>query len=245
MNKSDYILQPITRGIKRTVVIGISGTGKSTLGRWMAERTKLPIYHMDSLQFGEDWKKTEPREIEKSLERISQTDRWIVEGWIDTYSKSIFDRADLILYLDYPGWLAMWGGLKRWWMYRGTQRPEMPAGCEEFLNPSYLKIMLHREERPHIENLLQLFKHKNVVRCSSRKEVYSYARQLEIEPVTSEFTADKGEEIQNRTIPEDQAPPVSLATEIRRKCYRQSYASALAPSCSPIPSWSRNTYKLK
>lgn len=53
--------------------------------------------------------------IQLLLEKIADTDGWIVEGWVDQYSKTILERADLILYLDYPGWLALWGGLQRWW----------------------------------------------------------------------------------------------------------------------------------
>jgi adenylate kinase family enzyme len=154
----------------KIAVIGISGTGKSTISRKIADSTKLPLYHMDTIIWKENWVEADSSSIEKSLETISKTNAWVIEGWIDHYSKGFLESADTIIYLDYPGWLAMWGGLMRWWRYRGKIRPELPRGCHDSLNFKYLKVMFQRKERPHIEILLADWKLVNVVRCRSRQE---------------------------------------------------------------------------
>ena len=168
----------MTPGSTKIVVIGISGTGKSRISREIAKMTALPVHHMDGFIWGENWKESDPKAIEQALLEIARTDGWIVEGWIDSYSKNILEQADLVIYLDYTGWMAMWGGMQRWWTHRGEKRPEMPKGCNESLDLAYLKIMLLRKERPQIEKVLGEFRPKNVIRCSSRRQASKRLSQL-------------------------------------------------------------------
>lgn len=156
---------------KNIVLIGISGTGKSTLSQRLALLTGLTLHHMDSIIWSENWVESTEEEIISSLDKIANSNGWIVEGWIDQYSKTILERANLILYLDYPGWLAMWGGIQRWWSYRGKKRPEMPNGCNESLDLKFLQTMFYRKERPHIEKILTQFNVRNVYRIMSRNEL--------------------------------------------------------------------------
>jgi len=160
----------ITLTDRRIIIVGISGTGKSTISRKLAALTGLSLYHMDSIIWSENWAETDHQSIRKTLEEISDTDGWIIEGWIDQYSETILERADLLIYLDFPGWLAMWGGLQRWLVDRGDRRAELPRGCRERLDLGYLRTMFSRLERPHIEAILAEFKPKNILRVMSRHE---------------------------------------------------------------------------
>ena len=157
------------RGIRRIVIVGISGTGKSRLGVTLAEKTGLTLHQMDSLIWGPDWMETPADHIRAALARISTQDNWIVEGWIDHYSQDILRRSDAILYLDYPGWLAAYGALRRWFTYRGRTRPEMPAGCTETLDAGFLRTLLLRKERPHIERMLHDIPQTTIIRVRSRQ----------------------------------------------------------------------------
>ena len=144
----------------------------------ISDISKLPLYHMDSLIWGENWKELGTPEIEQALAKIVSTNSWIVEGWIDSYSKDLLSEADLVLYLDFPGWLAALGGLRRWWKFRGKPRPEMAKGCVEAFGMKYLQVMLQRSERPHIEKLLREFKPRNVIRYKSRAQAERSIRGL-------------------------------------------------------------------
>lgn len=155
---------------KKILVMGISGTGKSTLSRELAATTGLPLVHMDSLIWRESWQEAPEQDVQQALEDIAATERWVVEGWIDHYSHPLLAQADLVVYLDFPGWRAAWGGVQRWWRYQGKCRPELPEGCVESLDLRYLKTMLLRHERPHIEAILAQVKPKTVVRVRSREE---------------------------------------------------------------------------
>lgn len=154
----------------KILVIGISGTGKSTLSRKISHELALPLYHMDSVIWEENWKESKAEKVEDNLKKIVEMSSWVVEGWIDYYSKDLFKSASTVIYLDYPGWLAMLGGVQRWWRHRGSNRPEMPKGCNEVLNFQFLRTMLLRHERPHIEKTLLDFKPKNIIRFRSRQQ---------------------------------------------------------------------------
>lgn len=162
---------------KRIVIVGISGTGKSTLGRKLAGRLDLPLHHMDSLIWKPNWQEASEEEIGKALDAIAETDSWIVEGWIDTYSQPLLDRATQILYLDFPGWQAALGGLKRARTYRSTRRPEMPEGCTEDFDPKFLKVMLLRQERPHIKRILATADQTIIKRLTSRRAVEKFLQR--------------------------------------------------------------------
>jgi adenylate kinase family enzyme len=156
--------------LTKIVLVGISGTGKTTLSQELAFRTGLPLYPMDSLIWRENWEESLEPEIQQSLERIAETDCWIVEGWIDHYSQLLLEQSELVVYLDFPGWCAVLGGLQRWWRYRGKRRPELPDGCNESLDLSFLTTMWLRSERPHIESILASYPPERLVRVRSRSE---------------------------------------------------------------------------
>lgn len=164
----------MTYEIKRIVIIGISGTGKSSLGYRLTEKIKVPLYHMDSLIWGPNWTEQTEHQISFALSKIALTRSWIIEGWIDDYSVPILNQSDVVLYLDYPGWLAAWGGLQRWWKYRGAKRPEMPKDCIERFNLAFLYKILFRKERAHIENILSKVPGIRVIRIKSRPEMKNY-----------------------------------------------------------------------
>lgn len=159
---------------KRIVIIGISGTGKSFAGIEMARRLNLPLHHMDSIIWSKNWVETPHNVVQDKMNAIVAQDSWIIEGWIDSYSKTALDRADKVIYLDYAGWRAAWGGLQRSWAYTGKKRPEMPEGCVTRLDLGFVFRMLLRRERPHIEGALKDIAAQKVVRLSSRAQLAAY-----------------------------------------------------------------------
>jgi adenylate kinase family enzyme len=159
-----------TAGIERIAIVGISGTGKSAIGVRLAEKTGLKLHHMDAIIWSPGWVETPEESIRVTLAGIAASDHWIVEGWVDSYSKDILHRSGIVLYLDYPGWLAALGGVQRWWKQKGKKRPELPEGCIDGFDPDYLRTMLGRRERPHIEAILAEVPDLKIVRVRSRRE---------------------------------------------------------------------------
>ncbi|WP_206064485.1 hypothetical protein [Neptunomonas sp. XY-337] len=45
--------------MKKVMVVGSGGSGKSTLSVWLADELRLPVYHLDRLYWKPNWVKTE------------------------------------------------------------------------------------------------------------------------------------------------------------------------------------------
>ena len=95
----------------KILIIGISGTGKTTLGRKLSELLEIPLVHYDEFVWGENWTEIETKTVEKKLEEATKKDKWIIEGYIQPAGKIRLEQADMVIYLDYLGSRAALGGL--------------------------------------------------------------------------------------------------------------------------------------
>lgn len=162
---------------KRIAIIGISGTGKSTLAVKLSKLLNIPVIHVDQHIWKENWNEVDEDEAVTSLGKVLENEKWIAEGWITPCTELRLKRADIILYLDYSGIRAAIGGLKRWWMYRGKKRPEMPDGCSEktSIDWHYLWVMIGRYERNEIEKYLHSYTNSNkLVRLYSPRKTNQF-----------------------------------------------------------------------
>jgi adenylate kinase family enzyme len=86
----------------RIVVIGTSGTGKSTLARRLGRLLDLPVVEMDSLYHLPDSQSRPDDEFRVMSLEATAGDRWIVDG---NYSQSrdvVWPKAEMVIWLDYP-----------------------------------------------------------------------------------------------------------------------------------------------
>jgi adenylate kinase family enzyme len=152
--KASVFCYRLVMEIKRVSVIGISASGKSTFARELAQQIGLPLFHMDQLFWKNDWQEVPESEYLKEHQKLIDQDRWIIEGYIDTKMADRLRRSDLIIFLDYPGWLCTWRVLKRYLMHRNESRPELPTEAKEKLDFVTLWKIFRRKERiPLIDSL--------------------------------------------------------------------------------------------
>lgn len=162
---------------KRISVLGISGSGKSTFSRVLSEKTMLPAYHMDSLFWGPDWQERPESYWVKKEAEIYNKAEWILEGYIDANHCERLKHSDLVIYLDISGWACALNGLKRWWQYKGSSRPEI-QGCKEKLDPKFLWTMLMRKERPDIESALSEVNVRKLLRLKTVRTVKNFLKEI-------------------------------------------------------------------
>lgn len=124
--------------MKRVLVTGNAGSGKSTLGKSLATSLDLPYFGMDQIVWKENWQKTpEEEERQKVAELIAQ-EVWLVDG----VSHEVMAAADTIVFLDMPRRVCFWRAAKRNSRYLFTSRPGLPANCPEVLIiPRLVKII--------------------------------------------------------------------------------------------------------
>ena len=115
--------------MQRILIVGPCGAGKSTLAAQLGPILGLPVFHMDQLNWQPGWVESSKDEIREKLAAITATESWIIDG---TYGGTLaprLERADTVLYLDYPIRLCIARLLKRIWTWRGKARPDMTEDC--------------------------------------------------------------------------------------------------------------------
>ena len=66
--------------MKKILVIGCPGSGKSTFARRLRDRTGLPLYPLDLLWHRPDKTTVSEAEFDAALAEILRKDRWIIDG---------------------------------------------------------------------------------------------------------------------------------------------------------------------
>lgn len=162
--------------MKRILVVGISGSGKTRFANLLSNKLNLPVVNLDSIFWKENWVEEDESVVIQKIKAVLDTEVWIIEGYIEPLSRERVKAADVVIYLDYTGLQAARGGMKRMIKHSRTARPEMPDGNIDRPSYTFLKTLLMREERPEIESAIK--GSSKVVRLKSRKATKRYLTSL-------------------------------------------------------------------
>ena len=134
--------------MQRVLIIGPCGSGKSTLARELAPRLGLPLVHMDQLGWQEGWVETERAELVARLADAVAQEKWLIEGNYGGTMVQRLERADTVIYLDFPIRLCLWRLLRRIATHRGRSRPDMPEGCPERFDAAFFWYVMNWNSGP-------------------------------------------------------------------------------------------------
>ena len=128
--------------MQRILILGCCGAGKSTLARILSEESNLPIIHLDQHYWQPNWVEPSKEEWTAKVKHLITQDRWIMDGNYGGTLDMRIKRADTIIYLDASTFKCLYRVIKRILKYRGSVRPDMPAGCPERFDLSFLHYVL-------------------------------------------------------------------------------------------------------
>lgn len=169
--------------MKRVLIIGNTGSGKTTFAKALAEKSGLPLVHLDRLFWTGNWETVSRDEFDKALQKELEKSEWIIDG---NFSRTLPHRlkyCDTVFYFDLPAVSCLWGLTKRVFQNYGKTREDMGGNCPERFDKN--KIPLYRGalsfNRRNKEKYLALFskeREKNIVVFKSRREVKAYIKSL-------------------------------------------------------------------
>ncbi len=167
--------------MKRVMVIGAPGTGKSTFAVKLAQKTGLPLVHLD-LYYHEKSKNyyEDKAAWTERVKRFAVQPEWIIDGNHGRTMRERMERADTIIYFDLPRRLAMYGVLKRRVQARRTKRADMPDDWEEKAGGEFLRKVwnFRKNYRPATLKLLAENADKQIVTFKTRKQAEKYLREV-------------------------------------------------------------------
>lgn len=124
--------------MQRILILGSGGAGKSTLARKIAQRTQLPIIHLDQYYWKPHWVESNKEEWTETVKELIQQKQWVMDGNYGGTLELRIPRADTIIFLDTSRWTCLYRIFKRWLQYRNTSRPDITENCPEQLDWEFL-----------------------------------------------------------------------------------------------------------
>jgi energy-coupling factor transporter ATP-binding protein EcfA2 len=95
-------------GCERILVLGRTGSGKTTLARELAAALGMPHVELDSLYFGPDFSTAPLSVLRERTSAAIAGDRWVTDGNKRAVRDLVWPRADTIVWLDYPVYVSLW-----------------------------------------------------------------------------------------------------------------------------------------
>ena len=167
--------------MKRVIVIGSGGAGKSTLARALGQRLELPVVHLDAHFWQAGWKERNRADWLEWQRNALLEPCWIVDGNYGGTLDVRLEAADTVIFLDLPPIICVARALGRALRYWGRTRPDMAAGCPEKLDLNFLRWIWNypRNNRPVIlGKLARLEKEQRVVRLQSASAVRRFLTEI-------------------------------------------------------------------
>ena len=164
--------------MKKVIVIGCPGSGKSTFSKALNKITKIPLYHLDMLFWNEDKTTVEKSVFLHRLLKITENSDWIIDGNYSSTMELRMETCDTVVFLDYPLDVCLSGIRER----KGKPRSDMPwieDGEEDAEFVDFIKNY-NTQSRPKVIELLKKYSHKDIYIFSNRIQAEEFLKNMTI-----------------------------------------------------------------
>jgi hypothetical protein len=166
---------------RRVVVVGTTGSGKTTFARDLARSLGVPCVELDALFWRPRWTKAPPQEFRASVDAATSGPGWVADGNYGPVRDLVWGRADTLVWLDYRLPLILWRLVRR--TARRLARDEaMWAGNRETLERAvdpgvsivFWSLRSHGKHRRRYPALLRRHPGLRVVRLRSPRQTEAW-----------------------------------------------------------------------
>ena len=162
--------------MKKIIVIGCPGSGKSTFSRALHKITNIPLIHLDMLYWNADKTTMEKSVFLERLSDILQKESFIIDGNYASTMELRMKACDTVIFLDYSPDVCLDGIRLR----KGKPRSDMPWVEPSEDDAEFLRFVenYNTHNRPQVMRLLQTYSHKNIIIFQNRADADAFLAQI-------------------------------------------------------------------
>ena len=157
--------------MKKIIVIGCPGSGKSTVSRALHNKIGIPLYHLDMMYWNADKTTVEKSVFLERLSAVLEKNEWIIDGNYGSTMELRMMVCDTVIFLDYPLEVCLNGIKER----RGKPRSDMPW-IETEEDSEFIEFIKNYNEqrKPKVLELLKKYSDKNIIILKSREQADAF-----------------------------------------------------------------------
>ena len=163
--------------MKKIIVIGCPGSGKSTFSKALHTTTGIPLFHLDMMYWNADRTTVEKAVFMERLEDVLSQNEWIIDGNYSATMELRMSCCDTIIFLDYPTDLCLDGIRKR----KGTARSDLPWVEPEDDDETFVSFVTsyNTQVRPQVMELLEKYACKDIFVFTDRDQASAFLQKLQ------------------------------------------------------------------
>lgn len=162
--------------MKKIIVIGCPGSGKSTFASRLHKITRIPLFHLDMMYWNADGTSVEKSVFLSRLQEALEKDAWIIDGNYGATMEERIAACDTVFFLDYPKEVCLDGVRER----IGKPRQDMPW-IETKEDAEFMDFIrnFEKDSRKSILDLLIKYSQKSIFILKDRSEGEALLSSLE------------------------------------------------------------------
>ena len=169
--------------MKRVLIIGNAGAGKTTFARKLAEKTGLPLVHLDQIYWCGTWEHLSREEFDAALQTELERPEWILDGNFNRTFAYRLNYCDTVFFFDLPTLTCLAGITKRLITHYGRSRADMGGTCVERFDAQKWSlyrnvISFNKQHRREYYELLAAAGHARSIVFRSRRQAARFLQSM-------------------------------------------------------------------
>lgn len=164
--------------MKRILVIGNCGVGKTTLSKKLAQKLMLPLIHLDYFYWKPNWTKPGKEEWRTKVRKLVKNEKWVMDG---NY-RSTFDirvpASDTIIFLDFPKQLSLFRVFFRYLKNIGRVRHDIGGSNYDKIDFGFIKWIWSYSKAEMLERIRAHKTTQSFIHIKNAQDIENFLKSI-------------------------------------------------------------------